>query len=69
MEQEPEPGYFTTAEMADLFRVHRSTILRWAKRGDVASIRPMDGKRLYPANQYAIKIQRRLMENGQTPTS
>jgi excisionase family DNA binding protein len=57
------PEFLTTVEMAALFQVHRSSILRWWKQGHLEAIRPSGGKVLFPVSQRAIQLKRRLMDN------
>jgi excisionase family DNA binding protein len=65
----PPPQMMTVTEVAELFQVSRGTIFRWSYSGKLISVRPMNGKRLFPANQPAIQARRRLMDHGQTTAS
>lgn len=51
---EPFPEMLTTREVADLLQSSTRTVLLWTKRGDLISVRPTGGKRLYPINQTMI---------------
>lgn len=55
---------YTPKEVADLFRVDPKTVTRWARNGDIHSIRTAGGHRRYPESCVKALLEGRPQPGG-----
>ncbi|MFI2705822.1 BldC family transcriptional regulator [Cellulosimicrobium composti] len=62
-----EPMLLTPAEVARMFRVDPATVARWARTGQLSTVRTLGGRRRFYATEIEALMDRRTQTRSEEP--